>query len=150
MKLIENPYSGGGCFFCGPANPIGLKLRFYETDDEPKELVCRWQPDKLYRGLGSVLHGGIQCGLFDEIMGWTTHYLMGESAVTGELHTKFLKPVRLTQEIEVRCHIDEIKGREVWLEAEIKDSAGQVCTKARGSYILISQERFEAIMGDSG
>ena len=23
----------GRCFGCGPANPSGLKLRFYETDD---------------------------------------------------------------------------------------------------------------------
>ena len=149
MKLIKNPYAGGGCFFCGPSNPIGLRLSFYETEDEPKELVCRWQPDELYRGLGSVLHGGIQCGLFDEIMGWTAHHLTGQSAVTGELHTKFVKPVRLGQEIEVRCRIDEIKGREVWLEAEIKNADGQVCTKARGSYIQIPQEKFDTLMGSS-
>ncbi len=150
MKLLQNPYLGGGCFFCGPENPIGLKLSFFETDGEPKELVCRWQADKLYRGLGSVLHGGIQCGLFDEIMGWTTHHLMGHSAVTGQLKTNFLQPVRLGQEIEVRCHIAEVKGREVWLEAEIKDSGGQVCTKARGSYILIPEDRFAKIMGPQG
>lgn len=149
MKLLPNPYPGGGCFFCGPENPIGLKLEFYETGGEPKELVCRWRPDKNYRGLGSVLHGGIQCGLFDEIMGWTTHFFAGHSAVTGQLNTRFLKPVRLDQEIEVRCHIAETKGREIWLEAEIRDATGQTCTKARGSYVLIPEERFQAIMGGS-
>jgi uncharacterized protein (TIGR00369 family) len=147
VKPLQNPYPGGGCFFCGPKNPIGLKLDFFITDGEPQELVCRWQPGQHYRGLGDVLHGGIQCGLFDEIMGWTTHFLIGPSAVTGELKANFLKPVRLGQEIEVRCRIAEIKGREVWLEAEIKNSDGQVCTKARGSYVQISEERFNAIMG---
>ncbi len=147
MKPLRNPYSGSGCFFCGPANPIGLKLTFFETGSEPRELVCRWQADELFRGLGRVLHGGIQSGLFDEIMGWTTHHLMGVSAVTGELHVKFLRPVKIGQEIEVRCRAGEVKGREVWLEAELRDETGQVCTTARGSYILIPEERFRQIMG---
>ena len=94
MKPIENPYSAeGGCFFCGPKNPIGLKLRFFETEGEPKELVCRWTPSAHYRGLGKVLHGGIQSGLFDEIMGWPTFYLMAGSAVPSDLHIAFQRPV---------------------------------------------------------
>lgn len=147
VKLIENLYSGSGCFYCGSQNPIGLKLAFYETQEEPRELLCRWRADKLYRGLGQVLHGGIQSGLFDEIMGWTTHHLVGSSAVTGELRINFLKPVKIDQEIEVRCRVAEVRGREVWLEAELKNAAGQVCTRARGSYVLIPEERFRQLMG---
>jgi hypothetical protein len=41
LKSISKQYDWGDCFFCGESNPVGLKLTFYETDAEPKELVCR-------------------------------------------------------------------------------------------------------------
>lgn len=149
MIPIANPYSGGRCFFCGPENPIGLKLSFFETEDEPKELVCRWRAGENYRGLGSVLHGGIQCGLFDEIMGWTTHHLMGQSAVTGGLEVSFKRPVRIGQQIEVRCSIDRIEGRSVHLAAKLLDEQGRVCTEGAGVYVLVERQRFDEMMGPS-
>ena len=101
MKKLPNPYGAGECFFCGPNNPIGLKLTFYETETEPKELVCRWTPARVFKGLGKVLHGGIQSGLFDEIMGWTALHRTNEIGVTSNIEVRFLKPLFVDQEIEV-------------------------------------------------
>ncbi len=148
LRPIANPYSGGGCFFCGGENPIGLKLEFLETEEEPRELVCRWRPGRLYRGLGRVLHGGIQSGLFDEIMGWATHYLLRQSGVTGSLEVTFLSPVYVDDPLEVRCRIERIEGRQVHLSAEITNARQEVCTRATGTYILLDQERFRELVGE--
>ena len=144
MKTLPNPYSATGCFFCGQSNPQGLKLTFQETETEPNEVVCEWTPSSIYKGFGKVLHGGIQSGLFDEIMGWTTLHLTQTVAVTASLNVTFLKPLYVEQLIEVRCRIHSREGAKVNLEAEIKDSSGAVCTTATGTYVILDRDRFKS------
>lgn len=149
MRAIANPYREGTCFFCGPSNPVGLKLSFLETETEPNEVLCRWVPPLLYTGFGKILHGGIQTGLFDEIMGWTTLYLTREIGVTASLQVEFLSPLYVEQEIEVRCRIASRNGSKINLAAEIKNSEGDVCSKALGTYVLMDPDRFNRIVGES-
>ena len=146
MKKLPSLYGAGECFFCGPNNPIGLKLTFYETETEPKEVVCRWTPARVFKGLGKVLHGGIQSGLFDEIMGWTALHRTNEIGVTSNIEVRFLKPLFVDQEIEVRCRVASRDGAKINLAAEIKNSAGNVCTRATGTYVLMSREKFDKLV----
>jgi len=148
MRTLENPYSEGGCFFCSPSNPVGLKLTFHETETEPNELVCRWYAHSQFRGLGKILHGGIQSGLFDEIMGWTTHFLTQQMGVTSSLNVQFLKPLYIEQEIEIRCRIQSRNGSKVNLEAEIKNGDGAVCTRAVGTYVVMDSEKFNRAVSE--
>ena len=148
MKLLPNPYRNGECFFCGHANPIGLKLEFYETENEPNELLCKWRPSNLFTGFGKILHGGIQSGLFDEIMGWTTLHFTRQAGVTSNLNVEFLKPLYVGQEIEVRCRVVSTEGSRIGLAAEILNGDGQVCSQATGTYILMEPERFRIITGE--
>ncbi len=145
MKLLPNPYTDGKCFFCGLANPIGLKLQFHETENEPNELVCRWTPSTHYIGFGRILHGGIQSGLFDEIMGWATLHFKKQVGVTSKLNVEFVKPLYVDQEIEVRCRIASTEGPRVNLCAEITNSDGHACSKATGTYILMDRTKFKLI-----
>ncbi len=147
MKPVECLYPGTNCFFCGRDNPRGLKLTFAETEAEPPELVCEFRPDENLVGLGRVLHGGIQGGLFDEIMGWTAHRLSGQKGVTRRLEIDFERPLYVGQKIEVRCRIETVDGPEVHLSAEIKDEKGRVSTRARGVYHLVDEARFWRIVG---
>ena len=147
MKEIPNPYQPGTCFFCGADNPIGLKLKFHDTEAEPKELICRVNPSSLYAGYGRILHGGIQSGLFDEIMGWTSFQLTGRLGVTSSLQIDFLKPLYVEQEIEVRCRFTTQEGSKLNFSAEITDPEGTICTKATGSYMIVEAERFNRMIG---
>lgn len=149
MKQIKSTYAGDGCFFCGSDNPIGLHLEFFENNGEPQELICRWRADQRFRGLGSVLHGGIQCGLFDEIMGWTAHHFLKTSSVTGSLEVRFQRPVHIGQDIEVRCHIEKTQDRSVHLIARLMNEQGQVCSQGKGVYIIVEPETFDKLMGPS-
>lgn len=146
MKPIPNPYRNGTCFFCGPLNAIGLKLTFQETETDPNELVCRWVPPALYKSFGKILHGGIQSGLFDEIMGWTALHITKKVGVTSSLGVEFLRPLYVEQEIEVRCTIDSLNGSRLNLVATIKNSEGEICSRATGTYVLMEQERFSMVV----
>lgn len=146
MKPIPNPYRTGKCFFCGEHNPIGLKLTFYETETDPPELVLQWEASTLYSGFGSILHGGIQSGLFDEIMGWTTHHFTGKMGVTTALQVQFLKPVYVEQKIEVRRRIEARDGDKIHLAAKISNPSGQTCTTATGTYFLVELAKFEKLV----
>ena len=146
MRQLASVYGAGECFFCGPNNPIGLKLTFFETETEPKELVCRWTPTRVFKGLGKVLHGGIQGGLFDEIMGWTAHSLTGEMGVTSELNVKLLKPVYLGRRIKVFCRLISRNGPRVHLDAKIEILDGTVCSEATGTYYLLPQDKFNKLI----
>jgi acyl-coenzyme A thioesterase PaaI-like protein len=147
MKLIANPYeTDGTCFFCGSRNPVGLKLAFHETQTEPNELVCKWIPSAAYKGFGRVLHGGIQSGLFDEIMGWTTLHISHEVGVTASLNVEFLRPLYVEQEIEVRCRVGSQNGSRLNLLAEIRNAEGELCSRATGTYVLMEQDRFKSLV----
>ena len=144
-KEIPNPYLNQESFFCGAKNPIGLRLKFY-LDEETGEVTTVYVPSKLFMGLGNILHGGIQAGLFDEIMGWTTHTLTGQMGVTSELNVNFLKPVYLGNNLIISCRIISRKNSKVHLESIIKTEEGEVCTRATGTYALLPQEKFEQLI----
>jgi len=148
MKTLSNPYQTGGCFFCGSSNSQGLKLTFQETETEPNEVVCQWVPPSVYTGFGKILHGGIQSGIFDEIMGWATLHFTKEVGVTASLAVEFLKPLYVEQQIETRCRIQSRDRARVNLTAEIRNSLGEICTKATGTYIIMDRERFNVAVGE--
>ena len=146
MKIeIPNPYPEQECFFCGKKNPIGLRLKFY-LDEETGEVITDYVPSKLFMGLGNILHGGIQAGLFDEIMGWTTHTLTGQMGVTSELTIHFLQPVYLEKKLLISCRIMSRQNAKDQLESTIETAEGAVCTRATGTYHLLTQDKFEKLI----
>ena len=55
------------CFVCGVANPLGLKLRFYQTGAE--EVSAEYTVTEDYQGYPGVVHGGIVAAMLDETAG---------------------------------------------------------------------------------
>jgi uncharacterized protein (TIGR00369 family) len=144
-KEIPNPYPEQECFFCGDKNPVGLKLRFY-LNEETGEVTTEYVPSRLFMGLGNILHGGIQSGLFDEIMGWTTHTLTGQMGVTTEINIHFLKPAYIGKKLTISCRITSQKKSKVRLEGTIETAEGAICTRATGTYYLLPQDKFEQLV----
>lgn len=145
-RYVPSYYASNRCFFCSPLREDGLRLRFEELPGEAPgdlpRLRLRWLADPTYSGFGSVLHGGIQGALFDEIMGWCSRHATGEPGVTREYRVEFLAPVHVGQEIEIVCRVTERKGRLARLAAELRDARGVLCARAEGTYALLSREKF--------
>jgi uncharacterized protein (TIGR00369 family) len=65
---LERQPNSYGCFICGLANPIGLKIVF-EEDHERMQVRARLSVPERYRSYPGVVHGGIVATILDETSG---------------------------------------------------------------------------------
>src|SRR3990172_3328600 len=89
------------CFICGIENPIGLKLKIYETEDGHIETM--YTATDYLQGYPGVLHGGIVASILDEICG---RALMGEPTAprfmfTGKLEIRYRKNVPIGKPLRI-------------------------------------------------
>jgi uncharacterized protein (TIGR00369 family) len=90
------------CFACGVQNPIGLKLKFYQT--APDEVTAELTPSKEYQGYDGILHGGVIATILDEAvsrahMGTDPHET--NFVYTAELTIKYKQKIPIGKPIRV-------------------------------------------------
>ena len=145
-KEIENPFSDNNCFFCGSNNQFGLKLNFF-WDQEKKETYAEYLPALHFIGQGNILHGAIQMGLLDEIMGWNSYIVTQEMAVTSDLNIKFLHPTYICGEkLIIRCKVTSREGSKLNMQASLSNSENIVCTIATGTYHILPQDKYKNLI----
>ncbi|MHB0913270.1 MAG: PaaI family thioesterase [Armatimonadota bacterium] len=123
------------CFACGPANPIGLKLRFA---DEDGRYVARFTPRPEHQGYDDVTHGGILATMLDEAMAKLA-YEMGEFAVTAELQIRYRKPALVGEELTVSGWVISERRRLIDAGAEVRNSRGELVAEAVGRLMRVEQ-----------
>ena len=127
----------GMCFCCGAKNPIGLKLEFEMLPDS--RLQTYWTPRKEHQGYKDIVHGGLVAAVLDEVM-IRLLYALGIRAVTAELHTRFIRPLRAGTRYRFESRLIEDKGRLVMAAMEAFDartgekvaSGSATCARVRG------------------
>lgn len=129
-----------GCFGCGSENPIGLRLRFSSGSDG---VSARFVPTPDHQGFDGVVHGGIICTVLDEAMAWATA-AAGLWAMTGEMRTRFRKPLRAGDETIVRGSITSQRGRVIYTAAELRLNDGVVVATATGTFLRVNAEQEQA------
>ena len=145
-EQIQNPFPDNNCFFCGSENTEGLKLKFY-WDKERKETHSEYLPVQHFVGQGNILHGAIQMGLLDEIMGWTSYAFTQEMAVTSGLNIKFLQPTYICGEkIIVTCRVISKEGPKVSMQATIFNNNGDICTTATGTFHILPPTKYKDLI----
>lgn len=124
-----------GCFACGPANPAGLKMRFYANRDS----VVSWLTVPAHlRGWSTLVHGGVISTILDEIMSWTALHLIKSVIVTKSMTIEFKKPVHVGQKLRAEGQIAAIQGdREAHLEGFLYGEDGTLCARASGAFALL-------------
>ncbi|MDZ7582249.1 MAG: PaaI family thioesterase [Deltaproteobacteria bacterium] len=123
------------CFACGPANPAGLKMRFFANQDS----VVSWLtvPDHL-RGWNTLVHGGVTSTILDEIMSWAAIHLLKTIILTKSMKVEFRKPVFIGQPLRAVGRVVEIiNEREAVMEGLLYGPEGDVCAEARGTFALL-------------
>ena len=134
MKQLSNR-NDHKCFGCGPANPSGLRMKFF-TDEMS---VFSWLkvPDHLI-GWDNLVHGGILSTILDEIMSWSAIYLLKKMILTKSMTIDFIKPVYEGTELKVEGNVFEKKNdREVVMQGRIYNKEGVLCTESKGIYALL-------------
>ena len=104
------------CFICGLENPVGLKLRIYET--EPGVVETTYTAPDHFQGYPGVLHGGIISTIIDEVSG---RALMGPAdnprfMFTAKLEVKFRKNVPTGKPLKIvgKALADKGRSAEAW------------------------------------
>lgn len=142
MKPIHNPWEGLDgymCFGCAPENKSGLHLEFYE---DGADIVAQWKPEACFQGWLNTLHGGILCTLMDEVAGWVVTRKLHTAGLTSQLNTRFLHPVSVTEPcITIRARLREMKRNIAYIDSEVYNYAGEVCTRAEAVYFTFSKEK---------
>lgn len=143
---IQNPYPDNDCFFCGSKNPQGLNLKFF-WDEEKKEVSAGYLPPQHFVGQGRILHGAIQMGLLDEIMGWTSYVFSQQMAVTSEIKVNFLHPVYINGEtLSMKCRVSSQDGPKIVMQASLSNNEGTVCTIATGTFHILPPDKYRKII----
>jgi len=135
-RKIRNPFdkTQNGCFGCAPANPIGLRLTFEESE---RYLHAEWQPSPEYQGYVNVLHGGIIATLLDEIGAWCINVKSGTSGVTSSLTVNYLKPAYISKgNFTLDAEIVSSDHRITKLHCRLFDGDGTQCAEAQMDYYL--------------
>lgn len=122
IELVDND----GCFACGRANPLGLKLEFaFEAD----EYVTYFIPGVQHQGWVGITHGGIVSTVLDEVMARCVHEL-GLPAVTAELVVRLKKPARVGERIRFAGRVVSQNARVIECSARATDQSGVLIAEA--------------------
>jgi uncharacterized protein (TIGR00369 family) len=126
------------CFGCGPNNTKGLQLaKSYRGDRSHIEFDVRQE----YASYPGMMHGGVTCVLFDEVMYYAVARL-GIEAVTTDLRVRYHRPGLVGRRLICEAWVKGRQGRRVEVEATIVDSAtGDLVAEAYGSFLQVDLER---------
>jgi uncharacterized protein (TIGR00369 family) len=133
-----DPHPENKCFGCGGANDGGMKLTFTQ-DNARKRIVGKFVLGPRYQGGGGMGHGGIIAVLLVEAMGKVCRF-RDARAVTAELDIKYLKPVRVDEEITVEAFETDFKGRNIFQAGEIRNAAGDVLARGTARFVIVGQK----------
>ena len=151
MKKIKNPWlhkPGYNCIGCSPDNPMGLHLDFWEVGED---VVSRWTPTADYQGWIDTLHGGVQSLLLDEVAGWVVTRKLQTTGVTSKMEVQYVKPISTYDSLlTIRARISRQMRNVAFIEGEIYNAHGEVCTKATLTYFCASRQKAEETMGFCG
>jgi uncharacterized protein (TIGR00369 family) len=113
-----------------------MKLTF-EQDNVHRRIVGRFVLGERYQGGAGFAHGGIIALLLDEAMGKICRF-REVRAVTAELTVEYLKPVSVEKEIVVEGYEAELKGRNLYMIGEIRDTEGRVLARGKGRFVILN------------
>ena len=131
------------CFGCGPAHPVGFRLRFRREGDR---VVTRFTPDESYQGPLNIMHGGLVTTLADEVAAWALIGLVGKFGFTAKIQVTLHHPVRIGQELVASSWIVRDLRRLADIGVQITQD-GQDCMTGTLRFVIMDAAGAERLMG---
>jgi acyl-coenzyme A thioesterase PaaI-like protein len=131
------------CFICGLENPVGLRLRIYQT--EPGVIETTYTAPDHFQGYPGVLHGGIVATILDEVSGRAQ---MGDPSsprfmFTAKLEVKYRKNVPTGKPLKIIGKVGRSKGKMAEGWAGIYDEQGELLAEANTILINVPEDTFD-------
>ncbi|PLX78558.1 MAG: PaaI family thioesterase [Desulfuromonas sp.] len=133
MEVADNSY----CFVCGQNNPLGFKAAI-DVDSEQQSACCTVTIPAEFQGWKEMVHGGIISALLDEVCAHAG-MTVNENIVTGELTTRFRRPVPVGREVAASARVIEQVRRTIKVEAKIT-LEGELMASAVAKMVVIRSQ----------
>jgi acyl-coenzyme A thioesterase PaaI-like protein len=130
-QALQDAWPNATCYGCGPANPQGLRIKSYWSEDG-SEVICTFEPKPEYNaGFPNVMYGGLVASLIDCHSIWAaiaaTYRAEGRehgslpaiSYVTGTLNVRYLKPTPLDRPVTLRARVTDIGPRKAQVACDM-------------------------------
>ncbi len=131
------------CFGCGALNVHGLRLRLM-ADPAGDGVVTRFVPPPHAEGYTGMVHGGIISTVLDEVMAWTL-YRQGIWAVTGQLTTRYRKPLLVGEPTVASGSVLRNRGRAIEVKGEIRrESDNALLADGIATFIRVPASQVDA------
>ena len=136
------------CYGCGRLNEHGLQIKTYW---EGEEAVTRYRPRPYHIAIPGYTYGGLIASLIDCHSTGTAaaaaYHAEGREMdsepalrfLTASLKVDYLKPTPLDAELEIRAHVQEIKGRKVVIVSTLS-ARGVVCAKGEAVCVQVPEQ----------
>lgn len=136
--------SDAWCFGCGESNPDGLHLRFVLVSFGVVEAAFRAAEHLC--GTQTVVHGGIQATVLDEVMGKAVQAglpteFAGRRLVTAEFSLRYRRPAPMGEPLTVRGEFLRMDGQNVFVKGSLLSSTGDELTLAEARWKLLETMR---------
>lgn len=125
-RVVELP--GGGSLLMPP---------FHITSFEPEGVELSVQFSRFHVGGNNAVHGGVLPLLFDSVFGMVIHAAGRPISRTAFLHVEYRKVTPIDTPLTARGWIREAEGRKAFVNAELRDPAGNLLAEANGLMILL-------------
>jgi hypothetical protein len=133
------------CIGCGPANPVGLHLRFARHGDE---VTSQLEATRHREGWPDRLHSGVLYIAMLEVANWTVFGLKGRAALpvkTG--HPAFLKWVPTGEAVTLAGRIATDAGSRLTVRVEARDTKRDVVAHVEREFELVDQRELMRRLG---
>ena len=121
------------CFACGPANPIGLRIKFELVGER---VNAQFTPNENHVGFENTVHGGIIYSALDDVMA-NCLYLQNIKAHTARCEIRYRKALEVGQTINLAGWIENRKRRMVVLKGEARLADSDILiAECEASFIL--------------
>lgn len=128
------------CFGCGPENGEGLQMQFRRTGEG--EVEADFVVPGHLCGAPTVVHGGIQATILDEVMGKAVHLAFDDGEprriVTAEIAVKYRRPAPIGAPIVARGELVRLDGRNVYVRGTLLDGDRQELTTAEARWVVVN------------
>ena len=128
------------CIICGMENPLGLKAKFYQLEDNSLASLFTYKNE--HQSYPDRTHGGMITALLDELMGRTLWITEPETfGVTTSISVTFRKPVPLDQPLKAHATMTFNSRLGFSTKGELYDMNGKLLAEATAKFLKLPPER---------
>lgn len=154
MEALQDVWPDGTCFGCGPANPFGLHIKSYWSDDGQFVIAKHIADPQFTSGYENVMYGGLIACLIDCHSNWAAMAFAYRhenrphgstpdiSCATGSLNIKYLAPTPLDEPTYLKAWVEGEIGRKIKVLCELGPEE-RVTATSEGVFVRVQMKKSE-------